>query len=145
MMSVCTSWCQPWLPRACVSLSSLVILLSSNNPASIPKIPIKRCPPPSLPNIDLLHHPRPFLNSGKTESPQVAELQPTPVCTVQQALSSCFLPLGLALCLPPQFLHPGLPALRVSVYPSSASENVFLPFFRLKPYSLFKSQFKGLF
>lgn len=55
-MSVCTSCCHPRLPRACVSLSSLVILLSSNNPASIPKIPIKRCPPPSLPNIDLLHH-----------------------------------------------------------------------------------------
>lgn len=56
MMSVCTSCCQPRLPRACFPLSSLVILLSSNNQASIPKIPIKRCPPPSLPNIDLLHH-----------------------------------------------------------------------------------------
>lgn len=104
-----------------------------------PHCPIWSAPP------RFLRHPRPFLNSGKTESSQVAELQPTPVCTVQQALSSCFLPLCLAFRLPPQFLHHGLPALRISVYPNSASENVFLPFFRIKPYSLFKSQFKGLF
>lgn len=78
-----------------------------------PHCPAFTCSPPHF-----LHHPRPFLNSGKTESSQVAKLQPTPVCTVQQALPSCFLPLCLALCLPPQFFHLGLPALRISVYPS---------------------------
>lgn len=73
--------------------------------------------PSALPPC-FIHHPRPFLNSGETESSQGAKLQPTPVCTVHQALSSCFLPLCLAICLPPQFLHLGLPALRISVYPS---------------------------
>lgn len=56
MMSICTNCCQPRLPRACFSLSSLVILLSSSNQGSTPQIPIKRCPLHALPNIDLLHH-----------------------------------------------------------------------------------------
>lgn len=116
MMSVCTSCCQPRLPRACFPrllwsfcCPHLIRLLYPRyllKGVLFPHCPIRSAPPPRFPR-----HPRPFLNPGKTESPQVAELQPSPVCTVPQALSSCFLLLCLALCLPPQFLHPGLPAL----------------------------------
>lgn len=153
MMSICTNCCQLLLPRACFSLSSLVILLPSSNQASTPQIPIKRCPLPSLPNIDLLHHhassvtPGLFSTQGRQNHlkwlsfslPQCAQFsRPSPAAFCLSASLPCPLP---ASSVSPSWAS----CLQDLSLPQPSPENVFLPFCRIKPYSLFKSQVKGLF
>lgn len=140
-MSICTNCCQPRLLRACFLPSSLVILLSSSDQASTPQIPIKRCPLPSLPNIDLLHHhassitPGLFSAQGRQNHlkwlsfslPQCAQFsRPSPAVFCLSAL-----PFAASS------VSPSWPSrLQDLSLPQPSPENVFLPFCRIKPYSL---------
>lgn len=151
-------WClfaqvvvSPGCPEPVFPLSSLVILLSSSDQASIPQIPIKRCPLPPLPNIDLLHHhassvtPGLFSTQGRQNHlkwlsfslPQCAQFsKPSPAAFCLSALPfACLLSSSILAFLPSG-----------SQFTQAPLQRMFsCHFFRIKPYSLFKSQFKGLF
>lgn len=129
---------------------SLVILLSSTDQASTPQILIKRCPLPSLPNIDLLHHhassvtPDLFSTQGRQNHlkwlsfslPQCAQFsRPSPAAFCLSVLPfACLFSFSILAFLPSGFQF--TPAL---------SRECFLSILQDQALFTFKSQFKGLF